>query len=232
MLRTLTDRLMSNIQEFATNDTEFIAMLAHDLKTPINAQVRAMNLLYSGICGEFSPEAKNIILNVIASNKYMQSMVDNVLNRYRINSGKLLINKQNHDFRKTLEEALCNIGILSEVKEQKVVINYLSDNYIKKYDEIEIQRVLINLLSNAFQYAKENSSIEITIKNDGNRLSVLIESVLPECFKGKPFDNTDKKKLNCGLGLLICEKIILLHKGKFQKGNIENGIYKSGFLLP
>ncbi len=223
---------MPDTRHKAFDNLDFIAKLSHDLKTPVEAQVRATNLLYSGIFGEFSPEAKNILLNIIASNKYMYGLLNNVLGQYRMNGGNFVLNKTENDFRKTLEEALCNIGILSEVKGQKVVVNYNCKNYIKKYDEIEIQRVIINLLTNAFEYGKENTPVTITVMSKGGKLLFTVESSsFVNCAKTSQH-STPSLKEHFGLGLLICEQIMALHGGNFFREKSQEGVYSAGFVIP
>lgn len=221
---------MSDIKHFEFKDIDIVAMLSHDLKTPIYAQTRALNLLHSGLYGEFSKEADNLILNLIASNKYMQCLVENILFDYKIRKKDFELLVKNHDFRKTLEETICSIGILSEANEQKILINYAGDNYIKSYDEIEIKRVVINLLSNAFKYSKENSTIKLEIKSNSNRLIFKIKSEIAPCFN-VPAKFIEKKKYGFELGLIICEKIISLHGGEILSPQICGGFYNTGFIL-
>ncbi|MDO5436699.1 MAG: HAMP domain-containing sensor histidine kinase [bacterium] len=213
-------------------DDNFLAMLAHDMKTPVNAQIRAVNLLYSGVYGEFSQEAKNLILNIIASNKYLQCLLNNVLGEYRINKERFSLNKTENDLRKTLEEALCNIGILSEVKGQKITVNYLTDKFIRIYDEIEIQRVVINLLSNAFEYAKENSEINITVEEEFKKIRVKFKSFSSSFSKEKNERNYERFGAGFGLGFLICDKIITAHGGDILREITEKGDYLVSFSLP
>lgn len=221
---------MSDIKHFKFKDIDLIAMLSHDLKTPIFAQIRALNLLHSGLCGDFSKEADNLIVNLIASNKYMQCLVENILLDYKIKNKNFDLLIEKHDFRKTLEEVICSIGILSEINEQKISINYPSDNYIKSYDEIEIKRVIVNLLANAFKYSKENSTIKLEIKANLNSLVFKIESEVA-FYANKQEKLQEKKKYGFGLGLIICEKIISLHEGEFLPPNINDGFYSVGFIL-
>lgn len=219
---------MPHVKKYDFTNLDFIAMLAHDMKTPVKAQIRAMNLLYSGAYGEFSEETKNLIKNIIASNKYMQCLVDNVLSDYRMNRGKFILNKAENDLRKTIEEVINNIGILSEVKGQRIIINYLTDNFLCLYDEIEIQRVIANLFSNAFEYAKENSSIELTLGKKQGQIEILFKSLNPS-FARFSFNNY---KAGAGLGLIICETIINAHNGEFIKDYGDKDLYITGFRLP
>ncbi len=223
---------MLNIEKEATDSMEFIAMLAHDMKTPIKAQLRALELLYSESFGKFTDEAKNIIINIIASNKYMQCLVDNVLSEYRMNKGQFVLNILNNDIRKTIEYAINNIGILSDVKNQNVNVKYSGKRFIYSYDEIEIQRVIVNLLSNAFEYAKENSTVELAVKNNTDKLEIEISNSMNSSHHSNQGNKImlNQLKAGTGLGLTICKKIINLHGGICRFENTQDG-YKAAFTI-
>lgn len=206
-------------------------MLAHDMKTPIRAQVMALDLLYSGAFGKLSKEANNLILNIMASNKYLQLLLDNILGDYRVNKDPVALKKTKNDIRKTIEESIDNINILFESKNQKIEVKYLAEEFVKLYDEIEMQRVVINLLSNAFEYSKENSTINITVKNEGVNLCVAIKSKIL-FLNARKNEKNPYRKVSTGLGLKICEKIINAHDGKFYKEKNENGEFLIIFELP
>lgn len=218
---------MHYLKKRGKDTMEFLAMLAHDLKTPVKAQIRALNLLYGGAFGAMSEEAENIIKNIIASNKYMQCLIDSVLSEYRLNNGKFVLNKTKCDIRRTLEEALRATGILFDTKEQKVSVKYLSDKYICNYDEIEIKRVFINLLSNAFEYSREKSEILITVSREADKIKFQIYST--SAIKQAGFECY---KRGTGLGLAICEQIIEMHEGEFAAGMAKDDNYISGLSLP
>lgn len=217
---------MLHQNESLIGDCEFLAMLAHDMKTPVKAQIMALKLLYSGAFGKLSKEACNLILNLLASNRYLQLVLENVLGNYRINKNDFILNKTKSDIRKTIEESIGNIQVLFEAKEQKIEVNYLADDFIKFYDEIEIQRVIINLLSNAFEYSEENSTINIEVNNIGKNLCVEIKSSAKINNKKRL-----EQKTSTGLGLKICRKIIEAHCGKIRQEN-RNGKFSVIFQLP
>ena len=219
---------MKNLKSDKYDSMEFLANLSHDMKTPIKAQLRAMNLLYSGVFGEFSDEAKNIILNVIASNKFLQRLTDNVLGDFRLNKGEFVLRKSKNDIRKTIEEVICYIGILSEVKGQKISLNYSLHNFSYYYDEVELQRVIINILSNAFEYSKENTEIKIEVSNIKNSLEVLVKNKVFLLYKRKrTFD-----EMNCNLGLSVSNRIIEAHNGTFEAFIDEDDNYCVKFSVP
>ena len=79
--------------EILLEKENFIEMLTHDLKTPIRAQIQALNLLLKDYFGPLNPKQREIIKEIMASNKYMQNMAENVLTNYKIENGRLKIQK-------------------------------------------------------------------------------------------------------------------------------------------
>ena len=59
--------------EILLEKENFIEMLTHDLKTPIRAQIQALNLLLKDYFGPLNPKQREIIKEIMASNKYMQN---------------------------------------------------------------------------------------------------------------------------------------------------------------
>ena len=133
-------------REINTNE-KFLAHIAHDLKTPIKAQARAIELLFSGALGNLNENVQNMLINMNASNKYMQCLIDNILTDYRLNNFNFVLNKTDNDIRKTIEESVKNVEILFVSKKQRIVLNYFANSFIKNYDDIQIQRVIVCFLT-------------------------------------------------------------------------------------
>ena len=87
--------------EILLEKENFIEMLTHDLKTPIRAQIQALNLLLKDYFGPLNPKQREIIKEIMASNKYMQNMAENVLTNYKIENGRLKIQKTKNDITKS-----------------------------------------------------------------------------------------------------------------------------------
>ena len=114
-------------------------------------------------------------------------------------------------------------------------INYLSKKDFIQIDEIEIERVFLNLITNAARHAKNSSIIEINIENSDDKfiISIINEGAhikdLNEIFK---IYQTGSKTSGTGLGLYICKKIITTHGGKIYAQNIDPNKVKFTFTLP
>lgn len=212
------------------NTQSFIAMLAHDMKTPIRAQLRALELLTSGAFGKFSNEASFLIKNMIISNKHLEALADNILNDYKIKKGMYKINKRKNNFKNTLRLLFDQLNILTELKSQKIVITKNLPDIVFKYDEVEILRVFINLFSNALDYAKPNAEIKLDIEFLNGLFKSKIESIT-NCEK-TVFDQGVALRAGSGLGLVICKMIIEAHGGTSDSYMTKDNRFIFEFSLP
>lgn len=204
----------------------FIEMLTHDLKTPVRAEKRALELLYNGSFGELNSDQKDIIKEILNSSRYMMRMTDNVLARYKLENESYTITKTSNSIKKTIQRCINEINYLLEDANQtlKVNIDLENDGYgdIFDYDEKDISLVLINLIANASEYSPSNSEIRITVNRNKNDIFISVEDkgtgIAKDELKNLFIEKTSKeirfKKVSSGMGLFIVKKIVEAHKGK------------------
>ncbi len=216
VLRDITEDIRRiNLKE------QFIATLTHDLKTPIRAESRALELLMGGSFGKLSDEQMEIVKEIYNSSKFMAKMTDNLLTRYKIDNGEICLHKELNSIKSTVQKCADNIKYLLEAKNQTLKINNDSETEFLLYDDLEITRVLNNVITNASEYSPENSFINISITDKKNDLLISITDNgpgIPKDEVGKIFiehETTAKKfkKVGSGLGLFISKKIMQAHNG-------------------
>lgn len=214
----LETRALQN--EIIDEKENFIQMLTHDLKTPIGAQISVVKLLLSGKFGHITPEQKELISEILSSNKYMLTMVRNVLAKYKYENDSMQITKSAHKIENNIVEILNEFRFLFDKKGIKTKLS--GDFGIDlRYDEIEIKRVLNNLISNAAEHCNPNSAIEIELKRVQDNLFVkiinlgsgLLEEDLEKIFNKYTSKAKRYRKVGFGLGLYICKEIVKAHGG-------------------
>lgn len=115
------------------------------------------------------------------------------------------------------------MGFKAAEKKQKINVIYNNDTIIATIDKEKIWRILNNLISNAIKFSYENSVIDISVFDDGNKIKVSVKDYgkgIPEKNKAIVFDmftkakspGTQGEKPN-GLGLSICLNIAKAHNG-------------------
>ncbi len=217
----------------------FLAMLTHDLKTPIRAQIRALELLLNNYFGPLSAKQREIIEEIMASNKYMQILTENILTNYKTENGKLTIEKSENNLKLTIENTLQSLKYILSQKNQTANVQFKNTNPVCYFDDIEIKRVLTNLIINASEYGENKSIINISVEKETNctRITVSNKGTLAlnedinSLFDKYSTNSKNYRKAGTGLGLYICKIIVKAHGGKIEAKNTANGFTTFSFTI-
>lgn len=220
-------RVMSCSKLVKTNDVEelrksFIETLTHDLKTPVLAQIRVLELILQDRFGKLNTEQSEMLQLSLDSCKYMYEMVSTLISTYKFENEEFKLNYSHFNIVHMIEENI------------KSVENYLKENNIKIVvipeikspsvagDIIRIQKVFQALFFNSLNSAFKNSVLKIHLTQSNKKMIVEFENhscyISPEKFE-KMFrlntSNTEKfDKIGTGIGLFLAKKIIEKHNGE------------------
>ena len=211
--------------EYNKERTQFLGRISHAIRTPVNA-IQGMN---SVIMRETNnPAMKQHSRNVKSSIDSLLSIIDDILDVSRIESGKIEILNSPYDFMSLVND-LNNITSLS-AGEKGLSFSINNDPDIPARligDEIRVRQVILNLLSNAIKYTKEGSvSLNFAFEKTGeNTIDLTItvsdtgEGIRPEDIDHL-FDSFERlnEKANrniegTGLGLAITRNLVVLMNG-------------------
>lgn len=239
--RTITELKTANIQlhqdikkkeEIDEMRKEFIANVSHELKTPIALIQGYAEGLQDGIIED--PEDMKYYCEVISdeANK-MNKMVKNLLNLNQLEYGEIQINLDRFDIVTVVKEIIKNFGLQAENQGVNVRIEDYEPIYVWA-DEFQIEEVVTNYLSNAFNHVDENKIIEVKIgkKNGIVRVSVFNTGKnIPENEIDNlwiKFYKVDKARTReyggNGIGLSIVKAIMDRHEKSYGVRNCEGGV--------
>ena len=217
---------------------DFIENLAHDLKSSVYSQINALNIIISDEKYHYDDMHLDILKHLMTSNIYMRDVILNVLSNFKIQHDKLKLEKTSHSMTETLDFAIKSISYMFKEKNQTLKI-FCPSEIFATYDEIEIRRVFVNLLSNASKYSNTNSTIEISIEKEDSIISVEIINDgkidfknTDDVFKIYQTESKKRKLRGSGLGLYISKKIIEAHKGTINAKNSDNQKVIFTFKIP
>lgn len=224
------------IKEVEKAKGQFFANLSHEIKTPINIIYSCVQLLdINKKEGDRALwDSYNKYDNTIKQNCYrLLRLVNNLVDMTKIDSGYMNLTFVNYEIVSLVEDIILSIVPYVESKN----INVLFDTYIEELeircDPESIERVILNLVSNAVKFTNYNGNIfvfmdadndyvTIRVKDDGVGIS---EEVQEDIFK--PFVQEDKsfnrKKEGSGIGLALVKSLVELHGGQVY---LEKGVEK------
>ena len=227
-------------KELSICEKSFIASLTHDLKSPTRAQINMLNLLLKGKFGKLNPEQYEMVKLTCSSSKYMSNLVGTILAGYKYEKNSTALNKKYFDIIELINKLLIQNKFLICDKNLNIKFNPLRKECIVYADELQIERVILNLLSNAITYGLKNTDIDIRLKQNtefikfsiSNRSKPLSNQELKNIFN--QFSHTKNSQYNnysTGIGLYTAKKIIEKHKGIIFAKSTSDGIFTCGFKI-
>ncbi len=201
---------------------QFLSVLSHELKSPINAVEGYLQIMNDKQVGNDIASYEKMISRSLERIKSMRNLIMDMLDFTKIESGEKNRNITETDIIQIAKIALDSIEPLVLQKKISVTTDFI-DEFIAKVDASEIEIIFNNLLSNAVKYNKEEGDLFFTIKNIDNQLQIIVEDT------GIGMNKTEKSNLfkefmraknaktrnisGTGLGLSIMKKIIDLNNG-------------------
>ncbi|MFR3920341.1 MAG: sensor histidine kinase [Clostridia bacterium] len=203
---------------------EFVANVSHELKTPITSIIGYADTLADG---EYDKETQDRFLNVISSEgNRMANLVSDLLTLSRYDTNRVVREITEFDLGELAKQCQLKLDIEAGKKNQKVECYVTADVPPVKADKNGIERVILNVLSNAIKYTKENGEIKIYVGfvyNDAY-IKIIDNGIgIPEQDLGRVFERfyrVDKARSRemggTGLGLAIAKEIIEQNNGSID----------------
>lgn len=235
----LVIRDVTAAKEIEKQKETFVATLTHDLKTPTGAQIRALELLLKGTFGKLTDEQAEIIQDTLNSNRYMFNMVSTILSTYKYDNGNIMLKKEQIDMNILIRNCYSELKYLIEDKKQEVIFDFETENLVLSADQLEIKRVIMNLLSNAIAYSLEKGKIVIRTRETENHTSVeiidngrgLSEEDIANLFNKYTSYAKKFRQIGTGLGLYLSKQIVEAHNGNIFVQSQEGQGSTFGFSL-
>jgi len=196
----------------------FIAMLAHDLRTPLTAVVGWARVLHD------RPADVKIVqkgAEVIERNVRVQlGLIEQVLDISRISSAKLELELESIDVREVLQTALESIEPIAQAKEIRVELDMTSEQRMASLDAKRFQQVIWNLVSNSLKFTPKGGAIRVSLKSASDAFHMIVADTgagitaenLPHLFEPL-WQAEESKHGGLGLGLAIVRNLVELHGG-------------------
>lgn len=215
-------KMAEKLKKAEDQKREFVAMVSHDLRTPLTAIQGTLELISHGLYGELSDKGKTRVSDAERDSDRLISLINELLDIERLESGKLDLNIEEIEIDPLVERAVNSIHVLAEQK--KISFNYSQSGMKVAGDEERLIQVLINLLGNAVKFSPENGKVDVTIKGSAGWVDVSISDEgpgIPHEAKTKIFDrfqqiddDEHEKSGGSGLGLAISRALIKAHHGE------------------
>jgi len=227
-LRTTNEKLLG-LSEFKDAMNSF---LVHDLKNPLNTIInmdsRQNPAGYIAIVKKAGKQLLNLVMNILDISKY--------------ESNKLKISPKANSISEIINEAYSEIGFLAEQKSIIFKSNLVSD-FVVNVDAAMIERVFINLFSNAIKFSKPGYSIQVFAGCvDTSTLKIIVKDNgegIPQQYLSSVFDKFTQVRAkqsgftpSSGIGLAFCKMTVEAHSGEIGVDSVVGEGTSFWFTLP
>ncbi len=208
--------------------SNFLANMSHDIRTPMNAIIG-----FSTLCAKDADKPDKVreyIRKISFSSQHLLSLINDILDMSKIESGKSSLNMVEFNLPDLLEEQYTMM--LPQTRAKKQTFDVKAKGYLPELvygDKMRINQILLNLLSNAVKYTPENGNIllqvesvdkslkknthlRISVKDDGMGMSKEFVDIIFEPFSRESTVAT-REIQGTGLGMAITKQIVELMGG-------------------
>lgn len=201
---------------------QFLSVLSHELKSPINAIEGYMNMIKQRQLGDNLDDYMVMIERSIDRINGMRNLIMDLLDLTRMESGKKVRNLKSIDIVDVARHVINTVQPLAIQKNLKVFLQGDSEVYLTA-DANEIEIILNNFISNAVKYNVEGGSVFITLKKEDKSIEISVKDTgigmrkedLALLFQDFVRIKNEKTKFisGSGLGLSIAKKMVELYSG-------------------
>ncbi len=236
ILRDITERKQSEdeiqqarqeAEKASQAKSQFLSRMSHELRTPMNAILGFAQILAEETRNSSDQNQQECVGHILQAGNHLLELINEILDLSRIEAGKMSVSLEPVEIKSLIREALTlaqpliigtSIQLINKVQ--------LDTHPFVQADRVRLRQVLLNLISNAIKYNRDNGSVEISCKHlPDNRLVIAIKDtghgipVSDQEILFQPFQRLNEKHATeegTGIGLTICKQLMDLMGGQIH----------------
>jgi signal transduction histidine kinase/CheY-like chemotaxis protein len=200
---------------------EFLSILSHELRNPLNAVSGWAKLLEGG---QLSEEQSRRAIQIVVRNAAVQvRLIDDLLDMTSVVSGRMRLAVQAVDLRSVIEEAVDAVRPAADAKDIRLQVVIESPGAPVSGDPGRLQQVMWNLLSNAVKFTLKGGRVQVSVQRVNSHVEIMVSDtgegiradLLPYIFDRLRQDDRSAGRPHSGLGigLTLVRHLVELHGG-------------------
>lgn len=213
-------RNITRFQELDVAKTNFIATISHELKTPISSIKMSLKLMEDERIGHLNEEQRKLMDNIRDDSQRLLKITGELLDLAQVESGNIQLTMTRVKPIMIIEQALRSVQNIAALKSITIDLQMAEDIGEITADADKTSWVLLNFLTNAVRFSKENSQIILSVTKIDDKIEFAVqdkglgieEKYLPKIFD-RFFQVPGTSNGGTGMGLAISKEIIEKHNG-------------------
>lgn len=207
--------------------SEFISIASHQLRAPLTAIKGYVSMVMEGSYGKIPMKAEEPLRRTFVSSQELVSLVADLLNLSRIESGKIKYEFKNVDLKNIISGALKELEEVAKKGECKIEFSNMPEKVEVSGDQNKLHEVFMNLLDNAIKYSEKGTiKIGASVKGQGTSKKIIISVIdsgigirseeMSKLFLkfGRTETSQKIRPDGMGIGLYFVKRVVEDHKGK------------------
>lgn len=214
---------ISEREAIARVKDEFISVVSHELRTPLTSVHGSLKLLSSGRLGTLSEQGESLLRIAANNTERLTRLINDVLDLERIESGRIVTNKQCRDAANLVTQATEAMQAMALAAEISLSVSFDGADTVYA-DPDQMLQTLTNLIGNALKFSPAGSTVWVEVRDRADDVLFLVRDrgrgIPPDRLESifERFQQVDvsdsRQKGGTGLGLAICSQIVQRHQGR------------------
>jgi PAS domain S-box-containing protein len=215
-----SEKKLEESNEYNRVLSEFFTNISHELKTPINIILGSIQLM-------MQKNNNENILNIMRQNTYrLIRLVNNLIDISKFDSGFLNLNKRNHNIVSIVEEITFSVNQYFKSKGVDIIFDTDTEEKIMAIDDDKIERIILNLLSNAMKFTDAGGEIYVNVYDKDESIVISVKDTgigIPEDKLKLIFDrfgqvdkSLTRNREGSGIGLSLVRSLVEMHGGNIK----------------
>jgi len=217
---------ITSLKEIDRRKTDFLEIVAHELRAPLAAIAQQLMVVRDGLAGEITEKQREIIGRVKERSDSLLNLTSNLLELSKIEEGRVALTKEHLDLNELLLKVLDLFSAQAEARGVSLQFKGEKELPLVDADLSQIEMVCINLLSNGIKYNREGGIVKVKTGAEGEWVKIEVSDtgvgITPEDLD-RVFDkfyrvNSEetRKVVGSGIGLSLAKRIIEMHAGRIE----------------
>jgi PAS domain S-box-containing protein len=233
---------ISHLKELDKMKSEFIAMVAHELRAPIAAVEQQLTVILNRIAGDLTPKQDHLLSRAKERTRGLLTLIKDLLDLSKIEAGKMVQYKEPLSLQEVIQRVVDLMRAEAEAKKIDLQFSAPSETPLVSADRNSMEGIFTNLISNAIKYTPEGGTVWVTLCEEGGFLKAAVSDtgigikkedlsrIFDKFYRVKTIET--RQVVGTGLGLSIVKSIVDAHLGSISVESEEGGGATFTVLLP